>query len=287
MAEKENSQTLTMHWYPDYIINPIHKNRCIKIIVKESATVDSMWDTLAEDGKKKSDEIKSVYDRSANLWADGKKVSDIDTTGSVENTKKIKQGDPIYACCLPLPNEFSEALTHNWSPEESLLGSFASSTMSNIHGTMTKGLSGKIDTSKIVGNVSHYLGLRKPMVDPGQFQNFNGTVPRGFSFSFDFIPNNAAEAKSILNIILNLKKFSLPRSIVSGVALLAPFSFEIEIGNERLKKLINMNDVVITGINVNYGADGGMQMFSDGTPKHITMQLEVSERSLITSEFYD
>ena len=287
MAGEENSQTLTMHWYPDYIINPIHKNRCIKIIVKESATVQSMWDTLAEDGKKKSDEIKKVYDRSANLWADGKKVSDIDTTGSVENTKKIKQGDPIYACCLPLPNEFSEALTHNWSPEESLLGSFASSTMSNIHGNMTKGLSGKIDTSKIVGNVSHYLGLRKPMVDPGQFQNFNGTVPRGFSFSFDFVPNNAAEAKSILNIILNLKKFSLPRSIVGGVALLAPFSFEIEIGNERLKKLINMNDVVITGINVNYGADGGMQMFSDGTPKHITMQLEVSERSLITSEFYD
>lgn len=287
MAEKENSQTFTMHWYPDYIINPIHKNRCIKIIVKESATVQSMWDTLAADGEKKSSEIKSIYDRSANLWADGKKVSDIDTTGSVENTKKIKQGDPIYACCLPLPNEFSEALTHNWSPEESLLGSFASSTMSNIHGTMTKGLSGKIDTSKIVGNVSHYLGLRKPMVDPGQFQNFNGTVPRGFSFSFDFIPNNAAEAKSILNIILNLKKFSLPRSIVGGVALLAPFSFEIEIGNERLKKLINMNDVVITGINVNYGADGGMQMFSDGTPKHITMQLEVAERSLITSEFYD
>lgn len=300
MAGEENSQTLTMHWYPDYIINPIHKNRCIKIIVKESATVQSMWDTIAKDGEKKSGEIKDIYDRSANLWADGKKVSDIDTTGSVENTKKIKQGDPIYACCLPLPNEFSEALTHNWSPEESLLGSFVGSTMSNIHGKMTSsvmkklegipkvgGIVGNTDTSKIVGNVSHYLGLRKPMVDPGQFQNFNGTVPRGFSFSFDFVPNNAAEAKSILNIILNLKKFSLPRSIVSGVALLAPFSFEIEIGNERLKKLINMNDVVITGINVNYGADGGMQMFSDGTPKHITMQLEVSERSLITSEFYD
>lgn len=300
MAEKENSQTFTMHWYPDYIINPIHKNRCIKIIVKESATVQSMWDTLAKDGEEKANEIKRVYDRSANLWADGKKVSDIDTTGSVENTKKITQGDPIYACCLPLPNEFSEALTHNWSPEESLLGSFVGSTMSNIHGKMTSkimkkiednkkvgGIVGNIDTSKIVGNVSHYLGLRKPMIDPGQFQNFNGTVPRGFSFSFDFVPNNAIEAKSILNIILNLKKFSLPRSITGGVALLAPFSFEIEIGNERLKRLINMNDVVITGINVNYGADGGMQMFSDGTPKHITMQLEVSERSLITSEFYD
>lgn len=88
----ENSQTLTMHWYPDYIINPIHKNRCIKIIVKESATVQSMWDTLAKDGEEKAGEIKDIYDRSANLWADGKKVSDIDTTGSVENTKKNNSG---------------------------------------------------------------------------------------------------------------------------------------------------------------------------------------------------
>ena len=90
-----------------------------------------------------------------------------------------------------------------------------------------------------------------------------------------------------MNIILNLKKFALPRAVIDGVALLAPFTFEIEIGNEWMKKLINLNDVVVAGVTVNYGVDGGMQMFSNGMPKHITMQLEISERSLLTSEFYD
>lgn len=283
----EKSQALTMHWYPDYIISPIHKNRCVKIIVKESASVNSIWEKLYDEAKKKVGEISTIYENSANLWADGKKVSDIDTTGSVKNTKKVVQGEPIYACCLPLPNEFNEAITHNWAQENSLLSSFTDSKMSGMHKTLSDKVGNQIDTSKVVGNTAHFLGLRKPMIDPGVFMNYNGSMPRGFSLSFDFVPNNAIEAKNILNIILNLKKFSLPRSIASGVALLAPFTFEIELGNENLKKLVNMNDVVITGITVNYGVDGGMQMFSDGTPKHITMVLEVSERSLITSEFYD
>ena len=101
------------------------------------------------------------------------------------------------------------------------------------------------------------------------FQNYGGSAPRSFNFSFDLIPNNSEEAYSIMNIILNLKKFSLPRSIVGGVSLLAPFIFEIEIGNENMRKLINMNDVVLTEIGVNYGADGNMQMFSNGIPKFI------------------
>ena len=124
------------------------------------------------------------------------------------------------------------------------------------------------------------------MVDPGMFQNYGGSAPRSFNFSFDLIPNNGFEAESIMNIILNLKKFSLPRSIVGGVSLLAPFLFEIEIGNDRMRKLINMNDVVMTEIGVNYGADGNMQFFSNGMPKFIQLDLAFAERSVVTAEFY-
>ena len=90
-----------------------------------------------------------------------------------------------------------------------------------------------------------------------------------------------------MNIILNLKKFSLPTSTISGVSLLAPFTFEIDIGNEKLKKLINMNDVVLTEISVNYSGDGSMQMFSNGVPKFIQLNLSFAEKSVITAEFYD
>ena len=154
---------------------------------------------------------------------------------------------------------------------------------SNVDNLSVKG----VGASKVLAEASMSFGFRKPMVDPGMFQNYGGSAPRNFNFSFDLIPNNHQEAESIMNIILNLKKFSLPRSIVGGVSLLAPFLFEIEIGNEKMRKLINMNDVVMTEIGVNYGADGNMQFFSNGMPKFIQLNLAFAERSVVTAEFYD
>ena len=282
--EQNNQSAMVMHWYPDYIINPIHSNRCVKIIVKESPmNLQGNWDTIVSEANNKAGKIKGIYEDSGNLWAQGKKVSDIDTSSIVENTKRIRKGDPIYACCLPLPNELNDAQNHNWTQDQSLISEFANNFADKSISVGGAGLS----ANKILANVSNYFGFRKPMVDPGLFQNYSGSVPRGLSLSFDFIPNNGLEAKNIMNIILNLKKFALPRSVIDGVALLAPFTFEIEIGNDWMKKLINLNDVVVTAVTVNYGVDGGMQMFSNGMPKHITLQLEIAERSLLTSEFYD
>lgn len=285
--EQNNQGAMAMHWYPDYIINPIHSNRCVKIIVKESPmTLQGNWDTIVKEASNKANEVQKIIERSGDLWAEGKKVSDIDTSSIVENTKRIRKGDPIYACCLPLPNELTDAQIHNWSQDQSIISEFANGLLDE----KMKIPFTKISTpsaNKLTASAAHNFGFRKPMVDPGLFQNYSGSAPRGISLSFDFVPNNGLEAKNIMNIILNLKKFSLPRSVLDGVALLAPFTFEIEIGNDWLKKLINLNDVVVSGVTVNYGVDGGMQLFSNGIPKHITMQLEIAERSLITSELYD
>lgn len=285
--EQNNQSGMVMHWYPDYIINPIHSNRCVKIIVKESPmSLQGNWDTIVSEADNKSNEIQKIIEKSGDIWAIGKKVSDIDTSAIVENTKRIRKGDPIYACCLPLPNELTDTQQHNWSQDQSLISEFANGLLDS---KMTIPLT-KIQTpsaNRLAAAAAHNFGFRKPMVDPGLFQNYAGSVPRGSSLSFDFIPNNGLEAKNIMNIILNLKKFSLPRSVIDGVALLAPFTFEIEIGNDWMKKLINLNDVVVTGVTVEYGKDGGMQMFSNGMPKHISLQLEIAERSLLTAEFYD
>lgn len=274
------AEQLTMHWYPDYIIQPIHKMRSMKIIVKENADFDGNKEKFKAELEKKTKEVKEIIDNSANVWKSGKKVSDIRTTNIDKNTKRITQADPIYAVALPLPNELIDSQSHRWEMETGLVGQLGGALVEkfNVFG---------VNANKILGEASMSFGFRKPMVDPGMFQNYGGSNPRGFTFSFDFIPNNHNEAISIMNIILNLKKFSLPRSIVSGVSLLAPFIFEIEIGNENIRKLINMNDVVLTEINTNYGADGNMQFFSNGMPKFISLHLSFSERSLVTSEFYD
>ena len=273
-------EALTMHWYPDYIINPIHKMRSMKIIVKENATFDGNKEEFKKALDTKSSEISEIINNSANLWKSGKKVSDISTTDIDKKTKRITNADPIYACALPLPNELLDSQSHRWEMENGIIGQLAG-------GMIDKMSVGGIGASKVLAEASMSFGFRKPLVDPGMFQNYGGSAPRNFNFSFDFIPNNSAEAQSIMNIILNLKKFSLPRSIVSGVSLLAPFIFEIEIGNENMRKLINMNDVVMTEIGVNYGADGNMQMFSNGMPKFIQLNLAFAERSVVTAEFYD
>ena len=273
-------ETQTMHKYPSYITDPIHKMRSLRIIVKENVTFDGNTDKFQAELEKKSKEIQEIISNSANVWKSGKKVSDIRTTNIDKNTKRITQATPIYACALPLPNELMDGQSHRWEMETGLIGQLAGAAVDKAS---IKG----VGVNKLLGEASMSFGFRKPMVDPGMFQNYGGSAPRNFDFSFDMIPNNDEEAIAIMNIILNLKKFSLPRSIIGGVSLLAPFIFEIEIGNDNMRKLINMNDVVMTDIRVNYGADGNMQMFSNGMPKYITLNLSFAERSLVTAEFYD
>ena len=271
---------LIMHKYPDYITDPIHKMRSMKIIVKENASFDGNSQKFKDELERKTKEVNTIISDSANVWKSGKKVSDIKTTNIDKNTKRITQADPIYAVCLPLPNELLDSQSHRWEMETGFIGQ-------SVGGLVDKFSPFGINANKILAEASMSFGFRKPLVDPGMFQNYGGSAPRNFNFSFDLIPNNSSEAESIMNIILNLKKFSLPRSIISGVSLLAPFIFEIEIGNENMRKLINMNDVVMTEIGVNYGADGNMQMFSNRIPKFIQLNLAFAERSVITSEFYD
>jgi len=273
-------EALTMHWYPDYIIRPIHSMRSMRIIVKENSRLDGHKEVFKDAVKKKVDEAKEIFQNSANLWASGKKVSDINTTNVDKNTKRIMHADAIYACALPLPNELMDMQAHRWDQESGIIGTLAG-------GLVDKANIGGVGVNKILGEASASFGLRKPLVDPGMFQNYSGSAPRNFSFSFDLIPNTDFEAQNIMNIILNLKKFSLPRTMIGGVTLMAPFLFEVEIGNDNIRKLLNMNDVVMTEIGVNYGADGNMQFFSNGMPKFIQLQLSFAERSLVTSEFYD
>lgn len=273
-------EALTMHWYPDFIIQPIYKMRSLKIIVKENAKLDGAGAQIQDAIKRKVNEATEFIANSGNLWASGKKVSDIKTTNVDKNTKRIMNAIPIYACALPLPNELLDSQSHRWELETGIVGTLAGGL---VDAASVKG----VGINKILGEASASFGLRKPLVDPGMFQNYNGSTPRNFDFGFDLIPNNTFEAENIMNIILNLKKFSLPRSMIGGVSLMAPFLFEIEIGNDNMKKLINMNDVVLTEIRINYGADGNMQMFSNGMPKFIQLNLSFSERSLVTSEFYD
>lgn len=139
---------------------------------------------------------------------------------------------------------------------------------------------------KAVDELGASLGFRQPSLDPGYYQNYQRTLPRVFDLEFDLVASSAAEAEMIQNIILNLKRFTMPRSTVTGVSLLSPYTFEILFGNEKIQRLVNMSNVVCTSLDVNYSGDGNMMMFANGMPSYIKLILGFSEANVMTSEFY-
>lgn len=254
--------------YPNHILESDYDNRRVTFYIKESK--------LSQTADKLVEKTKEIYNDAIQA---GKEAIDLNTkySESKRHLDKLSNASTITSIALPLPNTFIDTQTHDWDTEQSLL-------KQGIDRVDVLGVRNLAD--KALGQIQSTTGQRKPLIDPGYFQNYTGSQPRSFSFSFDFIPNNKEEAENIKSIIKIFKTYSLPSTVVSGTALLSPSMFDITIGNELMNDLIRMNSLVLTNIDVSFGAEGDMQLFYDGTPKMITMSLSFKERFTVTRDYY-
>lgn len=125
---------------------------------------------------------------------------------------------------LPMPNNLQDDQRHNWSETDYMSAltnvvSFggteaAPSTNAPSHSSgsgmgMRFNILGKIN--EIASVASDALGVRKPMLNPGYFQNYTGSGLRNFNFSYDFIPKNSDEALQITKIVQAFKQYSSPQ----------------------------------------------------------------------------
>ena len=125
---------------------------------------------------------------------------------------------------LPMPNNLQDDQRHNWSETDYMSAltnvvSFggteaAPSTNAPAHSSgsgmgMRFNILGKIN--EIASVASDALGVRKPMLNPGYFQNYTGSGLRNFNFSYDFIPKNSDEALQITKIVQAFKQYSSPQ----------------------------------------------------------------------------
>lgn len=266
-----------INYYPTDILNNV--NRMMKIIVVEQDTLSGAADEL----KKK---VETIWNQSKELYSGQTNTSgpsDAATQKQLRSrTKKLASVKTVYGIALPLPNQIQDSQTHDWSESEGFVAQ-------NLNKLVDKDLGvGGIKTSvnKALGELSSATGYRKPMVDPGYYQDYGGTKPRNFTFTWDLIPNSQAEADQIMSILYNLKKFTLPTATINGVSLQAPYLFDILIGNERLSNIINLNNVVCKSMEVNYAAEGALQFYADGIPKFIQLTMSFAERSTVTADFY-
>lgn len=262
--------------YPNDITNQEFEKRCIRLLVKHQPSFAGDLTELQQNLLKKYNDIKEIYN---NKGLDNSSPSNKERQSQIRTRmEKLFKGKTVYGVALPLPNELSESQNHQWSTTEG--------AVSNISKKVTEREILGVSVNKLISEIASSSGSRKPMIDPGYFQDYNGTEPRQFTFSWDLIPNNSNDVEQIKTILYHLKKYTLPTSAVSGIGLLSPFSFDIEIGSETIQDLMNINNVVCTAMTIDYGADGGLQFLADGMPKFIKLSMSFVERGTITADMY-
>jgi len=265
-----NTYENQVSFYPSDIGTDKYSHRKMTISVKEN----NITENSIEAKKFALEKIKQSQDLI--------KVA-VNTVGSLVGITKLndgtKEGNTIHTIVLPLPNSLSDSQNHTWSMDTGII-STASKAITD------KDIKG-IGVDKILGATTSIMGLRKPLIDPGFFQNYSGSEPRELSMQFDLVPNNPIEAESIMMIILRLKQYSAPLSTITGVSLLAPRWFDVEFSNKEISSMLQLGRVVLKNINVDYSGDGFMQQTSDGMPKHIVLSLQFSEVDMKVAQDFD
>ena len=131
---------------------------------------------------------------------------------------------------LPLPNDLSDNQTHQWSDTTYLdaITGILGSTMDSMQSTgdASSGQAPATSSSRTsaigdivlslqsgLGAVTDMIGVRKPMINPGYFQNYERSVLRSFSFEYTFIPKSKEEARQICEIVRAFKQYSSPQKL--------------------------------------------------------------------------
>jgi len=168
---------------------------------------------------------------------------------------------------LPIPNNLKESLSHDWQENNG-----------QISQLINKGVGADTIVGKVLDTLSQSTGTRNITTNPDYVQMYRGTKPRNVSFEWILMPNNVKEAKTIFNLIRKFKAYSSGHPSASYAFLTAPYFCEITIRNKVMNDSLKLTDMVINNVSVNYSESGYMEMFYDGTPKAITLSLELTER---------
>ena len=211
----------------------------------------------------------------------------------MDETAGIPDGfDLDSSVTLPYPISLSDNQNHNWENTEGIvsqvtsnvLGASGESLSENVGGAVKKILG---DSKKMYGALMNSLGVRKAIVDPGYFQNYNGSMPRSFTLAYTLVPQSQKEAQTIKDIILWFKQYSSPTFVPNTPLMGAPFVFNISFaGNQYITDMFKMDKCVLTGISVDYASDGSFMLFKDGFPKQIGLALNFAEVELKYAQDY-
>ncbi len=198
--------------------------------------------------------------------------------GNFGNPSLDDGGIPVwkYNFYLPLPNEIQEALSHDFTSQGGLVDQ-AAELLTSIPGISK--LSGLSDTAGKISNMASLAtGSQAWSYYDNKVLKYTSSDFRSLDCSWTMIANNQAEAKTIQEIILQLKAFSSPESRAGKLMVQAPHFFSLTFNNKVIDDALQFKEVVITGLSVNYSTNSDMQLFVDEMPKTINLSITFKDR---------
>ena len=275
--------TISSLVFPSFLSNPAYENKKVTFKALKPSEFDISDSNVA---------VKSIKDSiDYFLPGGGKKALDF-AKNMADETIGIPEGFNLdSSVTLPYPISLSDNQNHNWENTEGLLAQVTGNALS----ASGESLSGKAafikkvlgDGKKMYAGLMNSLGVRKAVVDPGYFQNYNGSTPRSFTMAYTLVPQSQKEAQTIKDIILWFKQYSSPTFISNSPLMGAPFVFNISFaGNQYITDMFKMDKCVLTGISVDYASDGSFMLYKDGFPKQIGLALNFAEVELKYAQDY-
>ena len=284
--------------FPSFLSTPAYENK--KVTFK--ALKPNEFDTSDSNPFFKS--IKDTID----YVAPGLGKKTLDTFNEMkDDTIGIPDGFNLdSSVTLPYPVSLSDNQNHNWENTEGIISQVTNNILNASGESLSnggdddgkggkKGKGSKMallkkvlgDGKKFYSAVANAAGVRKAIIDPGYFQNYNGSTPRSFTMAYTLVPQSQKEAQTIKDIILWFKQYSSPTFVPNTPLMGAPFIFNISFaGNQYISDMFKMDKCVLTGISVDYASDGAFMLYKDGFPKQIGLALNFAEVELKYAQDY-
>lgn len=183
----------------------------------------------------------------------------------------VQSGIFKFAIYLPLVNNMREQITHSWKEDSG-----------PVAGTLGEVVKPYVEQSS--GNVGKMFGARTVMVNPDYTQTYEGSSLRAFVLNWVLMPNSRDEAETIFEIVRIFKRASSPQRTMASTMLLPPLFVNVFFANPKLQDALRMDEMLITGVSINYSETGFMETFQDGIPKAIMLEISVNERRMRTQD---
>jgi hypothetical protein len=202
------------------------------------------------------------------------------------------------AIALHIPNQLNIRYGMQWSEEDTLAMSMATSGIEEILKATSSGGKIKDLADPAQAMVTNLMLSKGPnagansaatglAANPKKEQVFKGVDFRTFQFEYQFFPRDSDEAKNIQRIIKEFKYHMHPEfKDANNFVYIYPSEFDIfyyQGGAENLN-LHRHTSCVLTELSVNYTPNGNFSTFDDGMPTQINIQMSFRELALLTKD---